>query len=63
MNWEPSGSLGSRLVADDGEILEHIVFDYADGSYRVRSTGKHYTTEQAAKSAAERAHRGATHDR
>jgi hypothetical protein len=55
MKWESGAACDKRLIADDGEILDYVEFDYR-GGYRVRSTMKTYVSEEAAKRAAERKH-------
>lgn len=56
MKWEEGGGLDKRLIADDGEILDRIEYNYHKSGYMVVSTGKTYVSQEQAKKAAERAH-------
>lgn len=42
------------LEADDGEVIEEIKQEALSGLYVVRSSGKQYTSEKAAKAAGEK---------
>lgn len=55
MKWESIG-MDSRLVADDGEVLERVCWRHGTSEYVVDSTGKAYVGMEAAKKAAERKH-------
>lgn len=42
------------LEADDGEVIEEIKKDELSGLYIVKTSGKKYTSEKAAKAAGEK---------
>lgn len=42
------------LEADDGEVIEEIKRDELSGLFVVKSSGKQYTSEKAAKAAAQK---------
>lgn len=42
------------LEAEDGEVLDQVRKEELGGLYYVKSTGKNYTSEKAAKAAAEK---------